>query len=1574
MRNASDMSENGQKKVGAVLVQGGGIAGVQASLDLANSGFKVYLVEREAAIGGMMSHLDKTFPTGDCATCIVSPKLVECARNLNVEILTMSELVDLKGEPGNFKATVKRHPRYVDETRCNGCSECTQACPVNIPDRFDRNLGRRKAIAKHYAQATPNIFGILKNGHAPCKMNCPANVNVQGYVQLIKKREYVKAVNLIRERNPLSAICGRVCTHPCETACTRGKADDPIAIRVLKRFASDKEMELIRSGKLALPEEKQPAPNAKRVAVVGAGPAGLAAADDLAGRGFAVTVYEAMPAAGGMLRYGIPEYRLPKDVLDHEVEVIRRKGVRFIFNCRVGEGVPWARVEGILPSRGAGILPASSSRSEGETPSARADGTSATQVTMETLRKDYDATFLSTGVPLGRPLGVEGEDKTGVAQGVDFLRQATSSNRPIVKDRVIVIGGGNVAVDVARTALRLGARSVEMVCLEQRREMPAYAEEVEATLAEGITIRNGWGPRRILGNGSVTGIEFKRCTSVFGSDGCFHPQYAENDRVSLEADQIVVAIGQQSDKTFLTRLGVETERGVIKIDPVTRQTSLPAIFAGGDAASGPASVIQAVGAGKQAAESIHRYLNGLDLRANRFEDALKPVPEELLPETDHVEKQARSECVELPVIERQGNFKEVEQALTEEQALAETERCLNCGLCSECGECVATCKQNAIDHFMGERTVELEVGAVVLTPGFEEFDASHKGEFGHGRYPNVLTSVEFERMLSAAGPFEGHIVRLSDKRDARKVAWIQCVGSRDSKCGNEYCSSICCMASTKQAMVAQDHTAGLEATIFYMDIRAHGKDFDQYYERAKNQNGVRYIKSMPSRIVQMPGTMNPRVRFLDESGKLSEEEFDLVVLAVGLEPSKSAVQSARQLGVELNDYGFCATDRSSPLSTSRPGVFVAGAFQEPKDIPETVMQASGAASMAMELLASARNTRTVKKKYPDEHDVTDESPRIGVFVCHCGRNIGSVVDVETVVKAIENLPNVVYATHTMFTCSDTSLSNIRDQIRMHRLNRIVVASCTPRTHEPLFRETMREAGLNPYLFEMANIRDQCSWVHSVTPEIATRKSVELVKMAVARAGLLLPLEPGTLAVDQKGLVIGGGLSGMTAALALANQGFKVHLVERAERLGGHLHDIHFTLENTDVAGVTADLIRQVQNHRNIDVYLSADVADVKGHIGEFHATLSQGNKKLEVASGIVIVATGADRAETTKFLGGTSPSVITQVELEKRICESKLPAGVKNVVMIQCAGSRDDERAYCSRICCSMAVKNALAIKRRSPDTNVFVLYRDIRTYGFRELYYKQAREAGVVFMRYAREQEPVVTRTSVEGILPSCDAGILHALPSKPEGETPSARADGTSATQLTVSLTSPDFPESLVIESDLVVLSTGIEADRANNKRISDMLKVPLNGDGFYVEAHLKLRPVDFATEGIFLCGLAHAPKFLDESITQARATAARAATILSKTHLDVSPQVSYVDQNKCISCMTCVHACPYGAPFCNTDGKGQIEAAKCMGCGICASECPARAIQLNHFQTDQFRVMIRQLFGAGNGPSKKRTPIKV
>jgi heterodisulfide reductase subunit A-like polyferredoxin len=1500
------MSNKDGKKIGAVLVQGGGIAGVQASLDLANSGFKVYLVERDAAIGGMMAHLDKTFPTGDCATCIGSPKFVECARNLNIEILTLSELINLEGEPGHFTATVKRHPRYVIEDKCTGCSECTQVCPVDIPDEFNRCLGTRKGIAKLYAQATPNIFGILKNGHSPCKMTCPARVNVQGYVQLIKQKEYLKAVALIRQRNPLSAICGRICTHPCEAECTRGKADDPIAIRLLKRFASDKEMEMLAAGKLELPEEKTPAPDAKKVAIIGGGPAGLTAANDLADAGFAVTVYEAMPAAGGMLRYGIPEYRLPKRVLDHEIEVIRRKGVKFVYDCRVGKDVTFA-----------------------------------------TLQKDFAAVFISAGAQKSRKLRVEGEDKSGVSHGVEFLRQAASAQKPAVKNRVLVIGGGNVAVDVARTALRLGAKQVEMICLEQRHEMPAYKEEIEATLAENIRIRDGWGPKRILGNGSVTGIELKRCTRVFDENKRFNPAFDENDLATVEADQIIVAIGQAVDEELVSHITVQNERGCFKADKVTGQTSVPGIFAGGDNASGPATVIDAVAAGKRVAESIERYLKGKDLLGGRFEDSLRPLPPAFLPTLDKVEKKSRPHAGELAPASRVNNFDEVEKGLTEEEALAEAERCLNCALCSECNRCVETCKQHAIDHAMREQTVQLEVGSVILTPGFKEFDARRKGEFGYGRYDNVVTSVQFERMLSAAGPFEGHVVRLSDGREARRIGWIQCVGSRDSSCGNEYCSSICCMMATKQALVAGDHVHDLDATIFYMDIRAHGKDFDQYYERARAQKHIHYLKSIPSRIVQVPGSKDLRVSYIDENSRLQQRDFDLVVLSVGMEPPHGLAELASRLGIKLNGFGFCETDRLLPLSTSRPGVFVGGAAQEPKDIPETVTQASAAASMAMELLAPARNTLVTKKSYPTEHDVADESPRLGVFVCHCGMNIASVVDVESVVKRIEHEPDVVLANHTMFTCSDTSLSNIKDMIHQHRLNRIVVASCTPRTHEPLFRETLREAGLNPYLFEMANIRDQCSWVHSAAPQSATDKAVDLVKMAIARARTLSPLEGGTLQVDQTGIVIGGGLSGMTAALALADQGFNVHLIEQSDRLGGTLHDIHRTFEHDDIAAFTRGLIDRVQRHPHIKSYLEAEITGITGHIGKFHVALAKGGTSFEVTGGAIIVATGAQAAKTTDFLYGKSDRVLTQVELEKQLHEKTWPAKGQNVVMIQCVGSRNEKHPYCSRICCSMAVKNALDIKQRDPNANVYVLYRDVRTYGFREIYYQRVREAGVVFIRYTPDAPPQVTDNN-----------------------------------GLVVTLKSPDLPDVLEIEAGNVVLSTGVEVDLPNNKRISDMLKVPLNADGFYVEAHMKLRPVDFTTEGIFLCGLAHSPKFIDENISQARAAAARAATVLSKTELDVSAQVSYVDQQKCISCMTCVTVCPYSAPYCNKDGKGQIEAAKCMGCGICAAECPARAIQLHHFETDQFEVMIKQLFanggnghnGNGNGAAKPRTGIKI
>jgi len=1476
------MTNRENKKTGAILVQGGGIAGVQASLDLANAGFKVYLVERSAAIGGMMSHLDKTFPTGDCATCIVSPKLVECSRNLNIHILTHSELLKIEGGPGHFTASIKQLPRYVKEDICNDCGDCTSVCPVEIKDRFNRDLGTRKAIAKYSAQAIPNVVNIQKLGHAPCKIACPANINVQGYIQLIKKKEYAKAVALIRERNPLSAICGRVCTHPCETACTRNNVDSPVAIRQLKRFVSDREMELIQSGELTLPEEKISPPTARKVAVIGAGPSGLTTAQDLADRGYAVTIYEASPAAGGMLRWGIPEYRLPVNILDYEVELIRRKGVNLFYNTSVGKDIAF-----------------------------------------ETIREEFEAVFIGIGTQKGVCLNVKGEELEGVEQGLRFLQQAsTKDEKPVIKGHVIIIGGGDVAMDAACTAIRLGADNVSIVYRRSEKELPAIQEEINHAVEEGICFEFLASPIEFISDGNHKLDKVKCIRMKLGEpdeSGRRRPIPVQGSEFEMKADKVILAIGSESD----TFTGIQTNKwGNIQTDE-NGITPIPGVFAGGDIVTGPATVIEAVAAGKRAAESIDRYLRNINSQTPRFENTLKPIPKEHLSSTRGVEKKARATAIELPVEQRIKDFTEIEKCFSEEDALYECERCLNCALCSECNACVDACEKGAIDHDRQEKVISLDVGSVILSPGFQEFQAEVKGEYGFGRYANVLTSVQFERMLSAAGPYQGHVLRPFDKKEAKRIAFIQCVGSRDSKCANEFCSSICCMATIKEAMVASEHVDGLDITIFYMDIRAFGKDFDAYYERAKSHENIHFVKSMPSRIVEIPGTKDLVLRFLNDHFETEEKEVDMVVLSVGMDPKPSVSTSISRLGIQLNEFGFCQTDRFQPLQTSHPGVFVAGAFQEPKDIPETVTQASAAASMSMELLSEARHTLVAKREYPAERDITDEDPRIGVFVCHCGINIASTVDVAKVTETVSSDPHVVLATHSTYTCADASLSAIKEAIASHRLNRIVVASCTPRTHEPLFRETLRETGLNPYLFELSNIRDQCSWVHASEPEAATQKAIELTRMSIARARLLSPQLGESLEINQDGLVIGGGLSGMTAALSLANQGFKVHLVERTGNLGGNLNAVYHTLENDDIKTFLSQIIQQVEKHPRIRLHLETNIGGIAGHVGKFSVKLSQNGDSADVPCGAVIVATGALPAETTEFLAKQSDKVITQLELEKQLHENRFNTTSQNITMIQCVGSRNSEREYCSRLCCSMAVKNALNIKKQHPDTRIFILYRDIRTYGFREKYYKEARKKGVVFIHYDEKKPPVVSN-----------------------------------AKELLITIDSPDFPESIQIESDLVVLSTGI-VPPTDSRKLSDMLKVPLNTNGFYVEAHPKLRPVDFANEGIFLCGLAHSPKFMDENISQARAAAARAATILSKTHLEVGAQVSRVDQSKCISCMTCVHSCPYGAPFMNKDHKGEIAAVKCMGCGICASECPARAIQLNHFEAKHFHAMLDELF---------------
>ena len=840
------------------------------------------------------------------------------------------------------------------------------------------------------------------------------------------------------------------------------------------------------------------------------------------------------------------------------------------------------------------------------------------------------------------------------------------------------------------------------------------------------------------------------------------------------------------------------------------------------------------------------------------------------------------------------------------------DRCIGCGLCKN------ICLAGAIDYEAQEETQTINVGALIMAPGACEFDARLKPQYGYGRFPNVVTSIEFERILSASGPFRGRVQRPSDGRVPRRIAFIQCVGSRDTS--NNYCSSVCCMYATKEAVVASEHIEGVQSTIFYLDMRSYGKDFDRYVQRAKDHYGVRYIRSFVPEIQEVPGSRNLKTMFEDEEGELREEEFDLVVLSVGLTVSREARNLAERLGIELNEEGFCETNALRPLQSSREGVFVCGSFSSPKDIPETVVEASAAACLASGLLHTARGSMTRKKQYPLELDVSAEPPRIGVFVCHCGVNIAGVVDVAQVVEHAKTLPNVSYAERNLYTCSRDTQERIKEMISEHNLNRIVVASCTPRTHQPLFQETIREAGLNPYLFEMANIRDQCSWVHMHEREAATEKAEDLVRMAVAKARRMEPLPRVPMPIDPRCLVIGGGLSGMTAALSLARQGFEVHLVERERELGGMLRQIQYTLQGIDVQDFLQQIAREVLSHPLVHVYTEAQIEEVLGFVGNFQTTFSRQGNQTTVTHGTIVVATGGQPYRPTEYLYGKSSRVVTQLELEEKIAQGDNLAECRNVVMIQCVGSRDEERPYCSRTCCAEAIKNALKIKEISPSTNVWILYRDMRTYGLLEPYYGRAREQGVVFIRYDEDRKPLV-------------------LKQEKGRESP-----------LKVVTYEPVLKETLRLDADLVVLSVAT-VPSSDASQIAQTLKVPLNQDGFFLEAHMKLRPVDFATDGIFLSGLAHSPKSMEESICQAHAAASRAAAILSRESIDVEGTVASVNESRCTGCSLCIPVCAYGAIELEEEKNvAKVNAALCKGCGACAVACRCGAISVKGWTDSQ------------------------
>lgn len=1476
------MSDVSCNKVGSVLVAGAGIGGMQAALDLAESGLKVYLTDNKACIGGVMSQLDKTFPTNDCAMCTMAPRLVEIGRHKDIEIITLAEIDDIEGVPGNFNVRLRKKARYIDETKCTGCGECADKCPVEIPSGYNTNLNTTKAVYRRYPQAIPNYFAIEKTGRAPCSFNCPAEQRVQGYVVLIKEKRYEDAFKVIRRDNPFPSACGRVCVHRCEDECARKLVDDPVSIMALKRFVTDWAFENMSAAGASIPEDKKVdsagdnGSPPKHVAVIGSGPAGLTAAGDLRMMGHKVTVYESLPVAGGMMRVGIPEYRLPRERLDWDIKNILALGVELKTCTRIES------IKALLDNR-------------------------------------HDAVFVATGTHKGYKLNVPGEETSGVIDGILFLRRVNLGEKVGIGQNVAVVGGGNTAIDAARVAVRLG-KTVTILYRRTRAEMPAQEEEIEEALHEGIKIEYLTAPVECIeAKSKLVSVEcVKMVLGDMDESGRRRPVPVKGSNFKVQVDTLITAIGQEPDHSFSGE-GIELSgRGTVKVDAGTMASSMEGVYAGGDVVTGPSYVIDAIAAGHVAAKSIDSYLKGVSpeqkKKPSRF---VELTPDEIRMRTKSSGK--RNEAPKAPDEVRK-SFSEVQLGYTEEQALEEAARCLECGICSECLMCEESCEVGAVNHDMPfESYVDLNVGAVVLSPGFELLTGNTKLEYGYWKFPNVVTALEFERILSSTGPFSGSVLRPSDKKHPKRIAFIQCVASRDKS--RDYCSAVCCMYATKESIIAKEHSdEDLDCHIYFMDIRAFGKGFEEYYERAKAL-GVKYIRCRPSAIEEFADN-RMMIHYIDEGGKLLSENYDMVVLSMGMGIPDELRDMSKKLGIRLNKHGFCETDSFNPAQSSRDGIFVCGPFTEPKDIPETVMQASGAASKARALLADVSGTLIIPKEFPPEKDVTGQAPRVGVFICHCGRNIAGVVDIPDLLEYVKTIPGVVYAADNLYTCSNDTQDRVKELIEEYSLNRVVVASCTPRTHEPLFRNTVREAGLNSYLFEMTNIRDQCSWVHMLDPQRATRKAKDLVRMAVAKVSLLEPLYSLSIPVMSGVLVIGGGLAGMTSAINLAEQGFEVNLVEKEDELGGNLRSVRYLIGNgRNPQDELRNIIDNVNDHRNINVWTGTRIESVDGFIGNFKTKLNRNGSETDIEHGAVIVATGATTSVPEEYMYGKDERVITQLDLEKVIDEGGFDA--KRVVMIQCVGSREGDRMYCSRICCSQAIKNALKIKEINPDTEVFVLYREMRSYGFYESYYTEARRKGVKFIRYDLDHKPVVT--AGEDIL--------------------------------TVESLDRVLGRKLRIPADMLVLAPAL-VPRGDAEDVAKMLKLPLTKEKFFLEAHMKLRPVDFSVSGVFLAGLAHAPKNLDETILQAQAAASRAVTIVSKPDYMPEAVISFVDDDVCAACGICVSVCNYAAPeIVTVRGKrfSHINKALCKSCGACASACPSGAVQQLGFKGRQIMDMI-------------------
>ena len=829
-----------------------------------------------------------------------------------------------------------------------------------------------------------------------------------------------------------------------------------------------------------------------------------------------------------------------------------------------------------------------------------------------------------------------------------------------------------------------------------------------------------------------------------------------------------------------------------------------------------------------------------------------------------------------------------------------------------CQICRSTCLPEAIDFHQTDKIYNIDVGTIVLSPGLQAYEPSEHNDLGYGRYPNVLTSIQFERMLSATGPFQGEVIRPGDGTHPKKIAWLQCIGSRDRHPGAAaYCSSVCCTYAIKQAIMAKEHVPGLDTALFYIDIRTMGKDFELYYNQARDQIGVRFIKSRISMLRQNPDTGGLILGYTAEAGRRHEEEFDLVVLSVGLCASKQTNTLAKRVGLELDQDGLPVAGSFNPVGTSIEGVLVCGAFQTPKDIPTSVMEASAAAGVSGSLLAASRWSQWQSKTKPAETDVNGVPPRVGIFICRCGNNIGGVIDVPALVEYAKGLPFAVHVEENMFSCSQDTQKHLSEVIKEHDLNRIVVAACTPRTHEPLFQETLTDAGLNKSLFEMANIRNHCSWVHIKQPAEALDKARDLVRMAAAKSLHLKPLHEHDIQVVKEALVIGGGLAGLSASKSLADQGFKTHLIERTDRLGGNARSKYMTWKNENIPEQLAGLIEDVKSHDLIDVYLESELIRAEGSVGRFQSTISQNGREHTLEHGAAIIASGASELKPDQYLYGRDSRVMTNLELERKLMEDETSfKNVKSAAFIQCVGSRIPERPYCSKVCCTQSTFNALKLRQLNPEMEIYIIHRDLRTYGQREALYREARLNGIHFVRHVFE-DGLEVNSNGRGLAVTYMDDVLK---------------------------------RKLRINTDMLVLAAAVVPPRENP--LAQAFKLPQNADGFFLEAHVKLRPVDMAVDGVFVCGLAHAPKPIDETVAQAQAAAARAVTILCADTLSVGGNVAEINPLRCTGCSVCVAVCPYQAIDLDEKGQARVNEAACKGCGTCVASCRSGAAMLQGF----------------------------